>query len=78
MSSGIGLGLLGVGNVGSAVARHVHARAAMLERQLGRPITVQRALVRDPNKPRDASIPSDRLTTDAASVIDDPKGRRDR
>jgi len=73
MSSGIGLGLLGVGNVGSAVARHVHARAAMLERQLGRPISVQRALVRDPNKPRDSSIPSDRLTTDAASVIDDPR-----
>ena len=72
MSSGIGLGLLGVGNVGSAVARNLDARAEALERQLGRPITIQRALVRDLDKPRDAPIPADRLTTDPAAVIDDP------
>ncbi len=72
MSSGIGLGLLGLGNVGSAVARNLHTRADYLERLLGQPITVQRALVRDVTKTRDAPIPADRLTTDAAAVIDDP------
>ncbi len=73
MSSGIGLGLLGLGNVGSAVARNLHARADYLERQLGQPITVQRALVRATAKRRDTPIAPDRLTTDAAAVIDDPE-----
>ena len=57
---------------GRRVARNLDARAEALERQLGRPITIQRALVRDLDKPRDAPIAADRLTTDPAAVIDDP------
>lgn len=72
MSSGIGLGLLGLGNVGSAVARNLNTRADYLERQLGQPITVERVLVRDVAKSRAVPIPVDRLTTDAADVIEDP------
>jgi homoserine dehydrogenase len=72
MSTGIGLGLLGLGNIGSAVARNLNARADYLERQLGQSITVERALVRDLAKARDVPIPADRLTTDASAVIEDP------
>ena len=73
MPGDIALGMLGLGTVGSAVARTLHARAGFLERQLGRRLVIARALVRDPDKPRDLTIEAGRLTTDPAAVLDDPE-----
>ena len=56
MAADIGLGFLGLGTVGSAVVRTVTERSAFLERQIGRPFRVRRALVRDPNRRRDVPL----------------------
>ncbi len=72
MASRIGLGFFGLGTVGSAVVGALAERAARLERQIGRPFEVRRALVRDLAKPRAAPLDAAALTLDAADVLDDP------
>ena len=71
-SDRIGIGFLGLGNVGSAVLRNLDRRADDLERQIGRGISVHHALVRDVEKPRDVPISAGRVTTDVGCVINDP------
>jgi len=71
-STPIGIGLLGYGTVGSAVDRLLRARADDIERVVGAPVEVRRALVRDLASKRD-SAPREGLLTDHFSVIrDDP------
>ncbi|HEY1294435.1 MAG TPA: homoserine dehydrogenase [Chloroflexota bacterium] len=71
MSQPLGVGLLGLGTVGSGVARVLLAKSAQLERRIGRPVLIQKVLVRDPSRPRDVTIDVP-LVTDPASVVDDP------
>ncbi|HYW90617.1 MAG TPA: homoserine dehydrogenase [Chloroflexota bacterium] len=71
MSQPLGVGLLGLGTVGSGVARVLLAKNAQLERRIGRPVVIQKVLVRDPSRPRDVTIDVP-LVTDPASVVDDP------
>ncbi len=71
MAADIGLGFLGLGTVGSAVVRTVTERSAFLERQIGRPFRVRRALVRDPNRRRDVPLDASQLTVNVDDVIDD-------
>jgi homoserine dehydrogenase len=66
----IGIGLLGLGTVGAAVARTLHQRRDYLQRQLGRTFAVRRALVRNPGKARDIPFGPEILTTDAADILD--------
>jgi homoserine dehydrogenase len=67
----LGVGLLGLGTVGSGVARVLVAKSASLERRIGRPVQICQVLVRDPDKARnlDLNLP---LVTDANLVLDDP------
>ena len=70
MSGAVGIGLLGLGTVGAAVARAMSERAKRLEVMSGRPLRLVGAAVRDPGKPRDAGdVP---VTTDAFALLDDP------
>ena len=70
MSGPVGIGLLGLGTVGAAVARAMSERAKRLEVMSGRPLRLVGAAVRDPAKPRDAGdVP---VTTDAFALLDDP------
>ncbi|HET9938181.1 MAG TPA: homoserine dehydrogenase [Gaiella sp.] len=67
-----GVGLLGYGTVGAAVDRLLVENAEDIERATGLRLRVMRALVRDPGKER-ASAPADGvLTTDFATIRDDP------
>jgi homoserine dehydrogenase len=64
--------LLGYGTVGSAVHRLLQENADDIERATGHRLRVMRALVRDPEKERpDAAAPGI-LTTDFATIRDDP------
>ncbi|MCP9838266.1 homoserine dehydrogenase [Cyanobium sp. N.Huapi 1H5] len=66
----IGIGLLGLGTVGSGVA-------AILASPQGRhplvgELVLERVAVRDLSRPRPLTLPPERLTTDPEAVIDDP------
>jgi homoserine dehydrogenase len=68
----LGIGLLGLGTVGTGVARVLLAKADALERRVGRPVRMKRVLVRDLAKQRgiDAELP---LVTDPQAVLNDPE-----
>ena len=66
----LGIGLLGLGTVGLAVARTVAERSRHLDDAAGRPLRLVAAAVRDPARPRDAGeVP---ITGDAFAILDDP------
>jgi homoserine dehydrogenase len=68
----LGVGLLGLGTVGSGVARVLLAKSGALERRIGRPVEIKKVLVRDPSRRRDVAIDAP-LVADASLVIDDPE-----
>ncbi len=66
----LGVGLLGLGTVGSAVARAFADRGRRIDAAGGRPIRLVAAAVRDPAKARDAGdVP---VVTDPFAILDDP------
>ncbi len=67
----IGVGLLGLGVVGSGVAQILQERAAEYARTVGRPLAIRRVLVRDPQKPRRVRIDPRLLTTDPDDIFND-------
>ena len=67
----IGVGLLGVGTVGSAVARAFADRQKRVDAAAGRPVRLLGAAVRDPKKTRDAG--DIRITADPFEILDDPQ-----
>jgi homoserine dehydrogenase len=71
--SAIGVGLMGLGTVGSGVARILHEKADVYARQIGYPLVLLRALVRDTSKQRAFKIDPTLLTTDAADILNDPQ-----
>ena len=71
-STPIGIGLLGYGTVGSAVDRLLTARQADVERVVGAPVEVRRALVRSVDSKRDAEPRAGLLTDDFTVIRDDP------
>ena len=66
------VGLLGCGNVGSALARLVHANAALISRRVGGPVEVTRIAVKDVAKVRDIPQPVSGITDDGEAVVNDP------
>ena len=76
MSTAVGVGLLGLGTVGSGVARAISARAKRLEAMAGRPIRLVAVATRDPRKLRDSdttsAVSGTRITDNAFDVLDDP------
>ncbi|MBM3939888.1 MAG: homoserine dehydrogenase [SAR202 cluster bacterium] len=72
----IGIGLMGVGVVGSGVATALHEKAGRIEAHVGAPVRLKRVLVRDatkvrPSLPRDVHVTSnaDDLLTDRGIAI---------
>jgi homoserine dehydrogenase len=63
--------LMGAGVVGGGVARILTEKRAVYEQQLGRPLLLSHALVRDPSKPR-APYVADLITTDPDAILSDP------
>ena len=68
----IGVGLLGLGNVGAGVIQLVTDNAAAIEARLGARVVVRRVAVRDPARSRLVAVDPAIVTSDAASVIADP------
>jgi len=67
----LGVGLLGLGTVGAAVARAFAERSRRLDAAAGRPLKLVAAAVRDTRKQRDAGdVP---VTADAFAILDDPE-----
>jgi homoserine dehydrogenase len=71
----IPLGLLGLGHVGSGVVRLLADNEAAIAARLGARLEIRAAAVRDPAKPRQATLPPGLLTTDPAAVCADPEIR---
>src|SRR5262245_45369556 len=71
VSGRLGVGLLGLGTVGSGVARVLLTKSDTLERRIGRPVEIRKVLVRHPEKPRAVTVPAP-IVTDASEVIEDP------
>ena len=75
MSTAVGVGLLGLGTVGSGVARAIATRAKRLEAMAGRPIRLVSIAKRDPASIRDkdttAAIDGLVVTQDPFAILDD-------
>lgn len=69
----IGIGLLGLGIVGSSVAEVLATKADSLAEQAGLPLIVKKVLVRDVSKRRSIELDSDLLTTHPEEVLSHPE-----
>jgi len=68
----VGVGLLGLGTVGSGVARLLRDQPARIARRAGRPVALRWAAVRDAARPRPTLPEGTRLVADVRRVLDDP------
>src|SRR5690242_125832 len=68
----IGIGLLGLGTVGSQVAEHLVLRRDRIAERTGAAVELRHILVRSLDKPRDYLPDRALLTTQADTVLDDP------
>jgi len=67
------VGLLGCGNVGTALVRLVDEHADVISARAGVGIVITRVLVRELGRVRDVKLPADRFTSDAGAVVRDPE-----
>ena len=72
MKKAIGIGLLGLGTVGSGVAEVLATKADSLAEQTGLPLILRKVLVRDVRKRRSARLDPILLTNDPEEVISHP------
>ena len=67
------IGLLGLGTVGSGVLNTLEKNRTIIEEDLGSPIRIKRALVKNVNEYGHLNIPSDlTITDDINDILDDP------
>ncbi len=72
MANEIGIGFLGMGNVGEKVVATLLERADAFREQTGASLTLRRVAVKDPTRSRGIDLPAGVLTGDASDVLDDP------
>ena len=65
----IGVGLLGLGNVGAGVVKLLAENAAAIEARLGAQVVVRQIAVREPAKERAVEVDASLLTDDVSKVI---------
>jgi homoserine dehydrogenase len=73
MDDRVRIGVLGCGNVGSALVRLVHDHADVIEARAGVPLEITRVAVRDTSKDRGLPLPARCFTDNAADVVGDPE-----
>ncbi|MDU2095590.1 MAG: homoserine dehydrogenase, partial [Negativicoccus succinicivorans] len=67
------IGILGLGTVGSGVLNTLEKNRTIIEEDLGSPIRIKRALVKNVNGYGHLNIPSDlTITDDINDILDDP------
>ncbi len=69
----IGVGVLGCGNVGSALIGLLEEQRTVIAERTGLNLEVVRVAVRSASRDRDLALADGVLTTDAASVVNDPE-----
>ncbi|MGN6129546.1 MAG: homoserine dehydrogenase, partial [Nocardioidaceae bacterium] len=69
MTNALKLALLGCGSVGSQVVRLLREHADDLTARIGAPVELAGVAVRRPELQRDALVPAELLTTDAAGLV---------
>jgi len=69
----IGVGLLGVGTVGSGVARLLGQFGDRIASRTGKRVELRSAAVRDPSRERGIDLSGVRLVTDPRRVVEDPE-----
>ena len=69
----IGVGLLGLGVIGSGVARVILEKEGIISEELGYSLKLIKVLIRDTAKPRSVKIDPSFLTLDAREILTDPK-----
>jgi homoserine dehydrogenase len=72
MNEPVRVGVVGLGTVGSGVVRLLVGSADHITRQAGRPIVVERAVVRAPGKQRGLPLEADRISADITTISRDP------
>lgn len=72
MTREIGVGLIGLGVVGGGVARALLERGDYFARQVGAPLVVRKAAVRDLSRTRSVQLPPRILTNDVNEILNDP------
>lgn len=70
-SKTLGIGLIGLGTVGSGVARILTEHAERTTKRAGRPLQIRHVAVRDLDKPRDVELDA-KMTTNPMDVVNDP------
>ena len=73
MKRAIGIGLLGLGIVGSGVAQALATKTGSLTDKAGLPLILKKVLVRDVHKPRPADLDLHLLTSRPEDVLSDPE-----
>ncbi|WP_203339265.1 homoserine dehydrogenase [Planococcus beijingensis] len=71
MKNEISIGLLGLGTVGSGVAKIIQQHQQDLHHKLGAQVSVKKVLVRDTNKDRLSSLDPSVFTTDIEDILND-------
>lgn len=65
----IGIGLIGLGNVGTGVVELLGANAKAIEERLGARVVVRAVAVRELDKPRPVAVARELLSTNASAVV---------
>jgi homoserine dehydrogenase len=71
MNEPVRVGIVGLGTVGSGVVRLLVGSADHISRQAGRPIVVERAVVKDLAKPRRLPLAPERISTEIRDISRD-------
>lgn len=66
------IGLLGMGTVGTGVMRILRENEGNIIRKIGRPVAIEKILVRDLNKVRNLSVDESLFTVNAADILENP------
>src|SRR5690606_3113148 len=70
-----GVALIGLGTVGSGVARLLLENGDRLARHAGRRLVLRHVVVQDLNKPRDVNLPAGLISTDLNRITNDQETR---
>ncbi len=72
MKDRIGIGLIGLGTVGSGVADILQRNGELIRRRLGVPVEIRKILRRNPGKPLPAGVSDALITSDIKDITDNP------
>ena len=72
MSEGVGVGLIGLGTIGTGVAKVLERNAAVIEQRLGFPLRLVRVADLDTETDRGVDLAGIRFDADSDGLIDDP------